>query len=165
MRERAVTATGSAARTCAALSSAGASTVGACHIPAHMPLPPEGRVVGHCRVSGIIDFGDMVHAPLINDVAVAASYHLDPETDALRTIAQFARDYQTLSPLTRDETYVLLDLVRARLAMVVAISGWRAARQPENAAYLMRNNAVSWARLAACADLSPEQVQKAIHDA
>lgn len=61
--------------------------------------------------------------------------------------------------------FVLLDLVRARLAMVVAISGWRAARQPENAAYLMRNNAVSWARLVACADLQAEQVQAAIEAA
>jgi hypothetical protein len=49
--------------------------------------------------------------------------------------------------------------------MVVAISGWRAARQPGNAAYLMRNNAVSWARLQACAALTPDQVQDAIRAA
>lgn len=119
----------------------------------------------HTQVAGILDFGDMVHAPLVNDVAVAASYHLDAEGDPLATIASFAADYHSVSPLTRDETFVLLDLVRARLAMVVAISGWRAARQPDNAAYLMRNNAVSWARLVACADLQPEQVQQAIADA
>lgn len=117
------------------------------------------------QVSGILDFGDMVHAPLVNDVAVAASYHLDQETDPLMTMATFAADYHAKSPLTSDETAVLLDLVRARLAMVVAISGWRAARQPENAAYLMRNNAVSWARLAACADLQADQVQAAVHAA
>jgi hydroxylysine kinase len=114
------------------------------------------------RVSGILDFGDMVHAPLVDDLAVAASYHIDERGDALGTIARFAADYQAVSPLTEGETFVLLDLVRARLAMVVAISGWRAARQPENAAYLLRNNAVSWARLAACADLEPGQVQAAI---
>ena len=114
------------------------------------------------RVTGILDFGDMVHAPLVNDLAVAASYHIDEHGDALTTIAQFAADYHAVSPLTKAETFVLLDLVRARLTMVVAISGWRAARQPDNAAYLMRNNAVSWARLTACADLEPDQVQKAI---
>lgn len=114
------------------------------------------------RVAGILDFGDMVHAPLVNDVAVAASYHLDADGDPLATIAQFAAHYHAVCPLAEAETAVLLDLVRARLAMVVAISGWRAARQPENAAYLMRNNAISWARLAACADLQPEQAQAAI---
>lgn len=117
------------------------------------------------RVAGILDFGDMVHAPLVDDLAVAASYHIDEQGDALATIARFAADYHAVSPLTDAETLALLDLVRARLAMVVAISGWRGARQPENAAYLMRNNAVSWARLQACATLSPEQVQDAIHTA
>lgn len=117
------------------------------------------------RVAGILDFGDMVHAPLVDDLAVAASYHIDEQGDALATIAQFAADYHAVSPLTDAETMALLDLVRARLSMVVAISGWRAARQPENAPYLMRNNAVSWARLQACADLTPEQVQDAIHAA
>ena len=32
----------------------------------------------------------------------------------------------------------------ARLAMVVAIGGWRAARYPDNADYILRNNALSW---------------------
>lgn len=114
------------------------------------------------RVAGILDFGDMVHAPLVDDLAVAASYHIDEQGDALATIARFAADYQAVLPLTDAETFVLLDLVRARLAMVVAISGWRAARQPDNAAYLMRNNAISWARLAACQSLTAEQVQDAI---
>lgn len=117
------------------------------------------------RVAGILDFGDMVHAPLVDDLAVAVSYHIDEQGDALATIARFAADYHALLPLTASETLVLLDLVRARLAMVVAISGWRAARQPDNAAYLMRNNAVSWARLQGCATLTPEQVQQAIDEA
>ncbi|MET0187172.1 MAG: aminoglycoside phosphotransferase, partial [Achromobacter sp.] len=38
----------------------------------------------------------------------------------------------------------------ARMVMVVAIGGWRAARYPENADYILRNNAISWQRLAAC---------------
>jgi Ser/Thr protein kinase RdoA (MazF antagonist) len=117
------------------------------------------------RVSGILDFGDMVYAPLVDDLAVAASYHVDEHGDALATIARFAADYHAVLPLLETETALLLDLVRARLCMVVAISGWRAARQPDNAPYLMRNNAVSWARLRACAHLTPQQVQDAIHAA
>jgi hydroxylysine kinase len=117
------------------------------------------------RVAGILDFGDMVEGPLVDDLAVAASYQIDDTSDALATIAPFAAAYHAVSPLQEVEAALLLDLVRARLSMVVAISGWRAARQPDNAAYLLRNNAVSWARLAACAALTPEQVQSAIHSA
>ena len=96
---------------------------------------------------------------------MAASYQIDETSDALATIAPFAAAFHSVLPLQEVEAALLLDLVRARLSMVVAISGWRAARQPENAAYLLRNNSVSWARLAACAVLTPEQVQSAIHAA
>jgi len=132
--------------------------------PIHNDSNPSNLLVDPAepaRVSGILDFGDMVHAPLVNEVAVAASYQLDECGDALAMIARFAADYHAVLPLTEAETFVLLDLVRARLAMIVAISGWRAARQPDNQAYLMRNNAVSWARLAACGDLQAHQVQDA----
>jgi len=102
------------------------------------------------RIAGILDFGDMVRAPLIDDLAVAAAYQLDPAGDALAGIVPFVAAYHAVLPLTREEVDVLFTLITARLVMVVAISGWRAARHPDNAAYLLRNNPLSWARLRAC---------------
>ena len=113
-------------------------------------------------VSGILDFGDMVEAPVLNDLAVAASYQLDERGDALATVAAFAAAYHAVSPLEDREMALLLDMIRARLVMVVAISGWRAARHPDNAGYLLRNNAVSWARLAACDALTPARAHEAV---
>jgi hypothetical protein len=49
--------------------------------------------------------------------------------------------------------------------MVVAISGWRAARHPDNAAYLLRNNALSWARLQACDRIGNEAASTAFRRA
>jgi Ser/Thr protein kinase RdoA (MazF antagonist) len=102
------------------------------------------------RIAGILDFGDMVRAPLIDDLAVAAAYQLDPASDALAGILPFVAAYHAVLPLTREEVDVLFTLITARLVMVVAISDWRAARHPDNAAYLLRNNPLSWARLQAC---------------
>jgi hydroxylysine kinase len=102
------------------------------------------------RIAGVLDFGDMVRAPLIDDLAVAAAYQLDPAGDALAGIVPFVAAYHAVLPLTREEVGVLFTLITARLVMVVAISGWRAARHPDNAAYLLRNNPLSWARLQAC---------------
>jgi Ser/Thr protein kinase RdoA (MazF antagonist) len=102
------------------------------------------------RIAGVLDFGDMVRAPLIDDLAVAAAYQLDPAGDALAGIVPFVAAYHAVLPLTREEVDVLFTLITARLVMVVAISGWRAARHPDNAAYLLRNNPLSWARLQAC---------------
>ena len=117
------------------------------------------------RVSAVLDFGDMVAAPRVNDLAVAAAYQLDADGDALGTVAAFAAAYHRAWPLRAEELDLLWPLVQARLAMVVAISGWRAVREPDKADYLLRNNPVSWARLAACAPVPPAAARAALRDA
>ena len=49
----------------------------------------------HDVIAGILDFGDMVRAPLVNDLAVAASYQLEPGADPLAPAIRFA------APITR----------------------------------------------------------------
>lgn len=102
------------------------------------------------RIAAILDFGDMVRAPCINDLAVAAAYQAGTGDDPLAAIVPLVAAYHAVRPLSPAEAGVLFDLIAARLVMVVAISGWRAARYPENAPYLLRNNPLSWARLQAC---------------
>ena len=122
------------------------------------PAAPE-------RLSGILDLGDMVHAPLVDDLAVAASYQIEVEGAPLGTMAEFCAAYHAVLPLQSAELQALPALVRARLAMVVAISGWRAARQPDNAPYLLRNNPISWARLQALDRLDPARASAVLHQA
>ncbi|CAB3903724.1 phosphotransferase [Achromobacter deleyi] len=117
------------------------------------------------RIAGILDFGDMVQAPLVNDLAVAASYQLEPGDDALAPAVAFTAAYHAVSPLTPAELDVLFDLMVARLVMVVAIGGWRAARYPENSAYILRNNAVSWARLQACDGIARDAARQRLRAA
>ena len=102
------------------------------------------------RIAAILDFGDMVRAPAVDDLAVAAAYQVGTGDDPLVDIVPFVAAYHAVRPLSAAEIDVLFTMITARLVMVVAISGWRAARYPENAEYLMRNNALSWARLTAC---------------
>lgn len=120
---------------------------------------------GPDTIRGILDFGDMVQGPTIQDVAVAASYHIDAEGDTLQAIAAFAAAYHAVRPLRPEELDLLLDLIRARLAMIVCVGGWRAARDPSNADYVLRNNAVSWARLAACHDIDEASASDALRAA
>ncbi len=117
------------------------------------------------QASAILDFGDMLAAPRINDLAVAAAYQLDAEGDAVGTVAAFAAAYHAQAPLQAAELDLLWPLVQARLLMVVAISGWRAVRQPQDAAYLLRNNPISWARLQACAQVPPARARDALRAA
>lgn len=90
------------------------------------------------RVTGVLDFGDMVETPLINDVAVAASYQVEGE-DPLGRAAVFVAAYHATFPLRPEEVEVLFDLITLRQVMTVTITEWRANLYPENKAYILRN--------------------------
>jgi hydroxylysine kinase len=117
------------------------------------------------RVTGILDFGDIVHAPLINEVAVGASYQLGATNVALQALAAFAGAYHAVVPLEEVEVEILFDLVAARQVMTVAITEWRANRYPSNRTYIMRNNPRAWAGLESFAPMSREEAQDALRRA
>lgn len=78
-------------------------------------------------VVGFIDFGDMISAPLVIDIAVAAAYLRAPAGDALRLIAPFVAAYDAVTVLDKAELGLLYTLIRTRLATTVAILYWRLA--------------------------------------
>lgn len=88
------------------------------------------------RMAGIIDFGDMLHAPLIVDLAVAASYMRTPDTDVLKWIAGFVAGYHQVSALEQAEIDLLYDLISTRLATTVAILHWRVTQRGQGDEYL-----------------------------
>jgi Ser/Thr protein kinase RdoA (MazF antagonist) len=106
------------------------------------------------HIVGIIDFGDMLHAPLIGEVATAAAFHMDGNADPFEGPAQFVAAYHAASPLTDAEQDIVADLMATRHLITVLISEWRAARYPENRAYIMRHNPAAWEALSQMADLS-----------
>jgi len=116
------------------------------------------------QVAGIIDFGDMVHAPLINDLAVAAAYHPVETGPPLVAMADLIAGYNAVAALTEPEIEVLFDLIAARMVVSVAISGWRAARHPENRDYILRNNRLAWTGLERFDEISRDQAQDYFHN-
>ena len=108
----------------------------------------------HARIVGIIDFGDMLHAPLVGEVATAAAFHMAGNADPFEGPAQFVAAYHATLPLTDVEQEIVTDLMATRHLITVLISEWRAARYPENCAYIMRHNPAAWEALSHMADLS-----------
>jgi Ser/Thr protein kinase RdoA (MazF antagonist) len=128
----------------------------------HNDLNPNNVMVDeqtHEHVTGILDFGDMVYAPLINDLGVAAAYNLADREDPLSSAAEFVAAYHEVMPLEEQEVDILFDLIATRLVMTVAITGWRAVRYPQNRDYILRNNPMSWVRLQRLSHLTREQGQ------
>lgn len=101
------------------------------------------------RVSGVLDFGDIIYCPVVVDIAVAASSHMTPKGNPLAGPADVVRGFHSVVPLEAGELELLFDLMAVRLVLSVAITGWRASLYPNNREYILKNNAISWATLEA----------------
>ena len=111
------------------------------------------------RVTGIIDFGDMIHAPLVGEVATGAAYQLADAADPLAAAAQFVGAYHAVLPLQSQEQEIVTDLMSTRHLITVLISEWRSRRYPENHDYIMRHNPASWDALHLMADISRQSAR------
>jgi Ser/Thr protein kinase RdoA (MazF antagonist) len=87
------------------------------------------------QVSGIVDFGDMTHAPLVFDLAVAIADVLADRGDAIDAAEAMIAGYTSVTPLEDEEAAILADLVATRLAMAVTVIAWRRGLYPEHAGY------------------------------
>jgi 4-aminobutyrate aminotransferase-like enzyme/Ser/Thr protein kinase RdoA (MazF antagonist) len=87
------------------------------------------------RVSGIVDFGDMTHAPLVCDLAIAVADVLHGRGDAIEAADAIIGGYVSVTPLEDEEAGLLADLVAARLATEVTVTAWRQGLYPDNVAY------------------------------
>lgn len=111
------------------------------------------------RVCGIVDFGDIFHTAAVADLAVAVASLIRgrPRNDVFR-IGRIAVDgYASRSPFEPEELEVLGDLVATRLAAIVAISAWRVARYPENAAYIQSWDDDSWSLIELFDDIGADR--------
>ncbi|WP_110654731.1 phosphotransferase [Salinicola halimionae] len=113
--------------------------------------------------AGIIDFGDMLFAPRIVDLAVAAAYQMNDPRDPLAGALALIAGYHRQSALAAAEIELLRGLIETRLAMAITVSTHRALQHPDNAAYLLRNTAVSWRALRYCTDLSDTTFERRLY--
>jgi Ser/Thr protein kinase RdoA (MazF antagonist) len=103
--------------------------------PSNVFIDPAGRAV-----TGILDFGDAVRAPLIIDLAVAAAYHVEPNGgDPFTSVSVLASGYHHHVSLEGTECEILCPLMAGRLAISVIITSWRCRLHPENSDYILRN--------------------------
>jgi Ser/Thr protein kinase RdoA (MazF antagonist) len=140
----------------------------------HNDLNPHNLLVDPANpdeLTGIIDFGDMVLAPLVDEVAVGSAYLLAASSTPLGTVPDFVAAYHSIVPLEAREIAALPQLIALRHAITLLITNWRAAKYPDNREYILRNqhhavagleklssftdNAVHEILLGACAAVKP----------
>lgn len=84
------------------------------------------------KVTGLIDFGDIVYSYTVGDLAIAVAYVVLGKSDPYAAAAPVIAGYQQEFPLTKHEHDALWPLVRLRLCMSVCIAAHQQAQQPEN---------------------------------
>jgi Ser/Thr protein kinase RdoA (MazF antagonist) len=120
------------------------------------------------RVTGIIDYGDILHAPLIGEVATGAAYQMADPADPLGAAAEFVAAYHEVLPLLPEEQDVVADLVATRHLITVLITEWRSVRYPANRDYILRHNPLAWTSLERLAEIPPhtrrDDMLRQLHD-
>ncbi len=94
-------------------------------------------------ITGLLDFGDMVHGHLVCESAVAMAYVMMDNPDPISAARHFMAGYQSACPLTEAEILLLPDLIVTRLCVSVVLSAHRRRIRPDNA-YLTVSEAPAW---------------------
>ena len=92
---------------------------GDCHA-ANLLVAADGR-----SICGILDFGDMIHAPLIFEPAVAMSELLTEAVVPLASTGAVLHGYARRQTLHANEVELLYDIVTARHAVTLLVHAWR----------------------------------------
>jgi 4-aminobutyrate aminotransferase-like enzyme/Ser/Thr protein kinase RdoA (MazF antagonist) len=129
----------------------------------HNDFVPDNILVAEndpgCIV-GIIDFGDMIHTLLINDLATTIAPLLLRYTDPVGVATEILAGYHELVPIEEAELWILYDLIAARLAMLNVIASWRATIHPYNRDYITGGMDETWSLLEAWRAQNPKDVTK-----
>ena len=115
------------------------------------------------KVTGIIDFGDMIHAALAADPAVTAA-DLLMDGDIVGSMCELVAGYDAVLPLEDEEIDVLYDLVLARCALTAVIIAWRNSN-PEGLGYLESHGPLAHAALEKLLTLGRARMRARLRDA
>ncbi len=84
------------------------------------------------RVTGIVDFGDMVHSHTVNEVAIAMAYVALSADEPLAAAADVVAGYHEVLPLTEPEIAALWSLMCMRLCMSVCMALQQQSARPDD---------------------------------
>jgi 4-aminobutyrate aminotransferase-like enzyme/Ser/Thr protein kinase RdoA (MazF antagonist) len=131
----------------------------------HNDVSQMNTLVDGNRVIGVIDFGDIIHTPLVCDLAVPISEMMTEHPDPIALAAEVTAGYHAITPLDDEELRLIFDLVSTRCAIFIAVANWRVCDHPENTAYIMSGVEETGALLDRMREWGPERMYKALRRA
>ena len=86
----------------------------------------------HQRLSGIVDFGDLVWSWRVGDLAISIAYAILDKADPLMVAERIVQGYHAVNPLTEVEVDALWGLVCLRLATSIVVAAEQHRHRPED---------------------------------
>ena len=129
----------------------------------HNDFAPNNLVVAEDdpgEIVGIIDFGDMIHTPLVMDMAAPIAYMFREQDDLLEIAVEIIAAYHEILPLEPLELSLMYDLIATRLTMLNVIAAWRGNLFPDKREYIAGYVDSVWVKLAAWRTLDPAEVTR-----
>lgn len=110
------------------------------------------------KVSSIIDFGDLVYSPLINEIAIAMTYASYDKENPLDWALIILKSYNSEIPILEMEIKTLYYLIAARLCISLCNAAYSKKINPENN-YAFSSEKSGWKMLYKWIVLSPRFVE------
>jgi Ser/Thr protein kinase RdoA (MazF antagonist) len=117
------------------------------------------------RIAGIIDFGDIVHSALINDIGITLATAVVDLEAPIEAACEIVAGYHAVTPLQPKELGILFELWLGRLVAEVSIAAWRSKSHPENVEYITGGAAQCWSMLERLLQLEPDAAERAFRSA
>ena len=100
-------------------------------------------VVKNQKIVGLIDFGDSIYAPSINDLAISLSYALTQSQNLFATLQNIIGSYNKIYSINDDEIYSLFGLIKSRLVITLVMAAKQRKKYPDNK-YLSISEKNAW---------------------
>jgi 4-aminobutyrate aminotransferase-like enzyme/Ser/Thr protein kinase RdoA (MazF antagonist) len=129
----------------------------------HNDFAPHNMVVAEDdpgEIVGILDFGDMIHSPLVMDLATPIALMFHGQDEPLEIAEDIIAAYHDILPLEPLELSLLYDLIATRMTMLNVIGSWRVNLYPDNREYIAGYVDRVWDELAVWRNLDPAEVTK-----
>ena len=116
------------------------------------------------EVSGLIDFGDLAHSPLINELAIAITYACYDKENPLEWASIILKSYHKELSLEEKEISILYYLIAARLIISVCNSAHSRKINPDNK-YASVSEKSAWKMLYHWLSINPINAEKTFRKA
>lgn len=121
-------------------------------------------LVRNGRMSGLIDFGDMVYSALVNNLAVAMTYAMLSKDDPQAAAVEVVKGYDANYKLKSEEIDLLYFLVAGRLCISVGKSAFNASLESANEHHFITEGP-AWKLLFQLIEINPVKARMAFRAA